>query len=329
MTKSRWYHHALFTLLPHLAMFTWRVITNFLHNRGMLLASGVGFNILLSSIPLFALIVVVLAQLVDEQQLFMLISIQARHIAPGHADVVLQSVQALLNSREIISLYGLPVLLLFSSVAFRMLENALSAIFHKPDVKDTRSVWVSFLLPYGFMLVLSMLLLALAIAVSLASTLNAMWMVMYGKELVVASLSEEVLNLCSFIGVFLLFSAIYKILPVVSISLRRALAGGFAAALLWEGARFALVYYFANLSLVSDVYGPLATLIVLLLSQEIGAAIVLLGAQVIAELEHNARLGLPWHQDPGRQHHDQDTIIDDESLASPSDDESAPSSHDR
>ncbi|MFP3442610.1 hypothetical protein R0K18_33240, partial [Pantoea sp. SIMBA_133] len=82
----------------------------------------------------------------------------------------------------------------------------------------------------AFMLVLSAALLALAMAVSLASTLNGLWMALYGRELPMASLSEPALNLTSFVGVFLLFSAIYKVLPVVRISLRRALAGGFAAA---------------------------------------------------------------------------------------------------
>ncbi len=61
------------------------------------------------------------------------------------------------------------------------------------------------------------------------------------------------------------------------------------------------MFYFANLSFVNVVYGSLATLIVVLLTLEIGAVILLLGAQVIAELEHNARRGLPWYVDPRRQ----------------------------
>jgi len=325
MTATRWYHRALFTLLPRLALFMRRVVVNFLHNRGMLLAGGVGFNILLSTIPLFAMMVVAMAQVVDEQQLISVIGMQARHLAPAHAEVMVEAIQALLNSRDAIGLYGIPVLLIFSSFAFRMLEDALALIFHKPDVAGHRSLWVSFLLPYAFMLVLSVALFALAMLVSLANTLNGLWMAIYARPLPLAVLSEPVLNLASFLGVFLLFSAIYKILPVVSISLRRALAGGFVAALLWEGARLALVYYFANLSLVSAVYGPLATLIVILLSLEVGAVILLLGAQVIAELEHNCRLGLPWHQDPRRH----GTTTSDDAAPRPSRDESAPSARDR
>ena len=104
-----------------------------------------------------------------------------------------------------------------------------------------------------------------------------------------------------FLGVFLLFSAIYKVLPVVKIALKRALVGGFVAALLWEGVRFLLMFYFLNVSLVNVVYGSLATLIVVLLTLEVGAVILLLGAQVIAELEYNARRGLPWYVDPRRE----------------------------
>ncbi|PXX97580.1 YihY/virulence factor BrkB family protein [Halomonas sp. LBP4] len=295
-------HHLAFTLLPRVVGFLWRVLCAFLRNRGILLAGGVGYNILLSVVPLFALLVVLLARVVDEQHLLEVLAIQARHLAPAHAEVLIEAVRALLDSRDVIGILGFPVLLLFSSFAFRMLEDALAIIFHAPDTHHAgRSVWVSVLMPYAFMLVLGAGLLALTLLVTLASSLNALWLALFGRELPMAGLSEPMLNLTSFLGVFLLFSAIYKVLPVVKIALRRAVVGGFVAALLWEGVRLLLVLYFANLSLVNAVYGSLATLIVVLLSLEVGAIILLLGAQVIAELERNARLGLPWHIDPRRQ----------------------------
>ncbi|MFO7647069.1 MULTISPECIES: YihY/virulence factor BrkB family protein [Halomonas] len=294
--------HVAFTLLPRVGRFLWRVITAFLRNRGILLAGGVGYNILLSIVPLFALLVVLLARVVDEAHLLGVLSVQARHLAPAHAEVLLEAVRALLDSREVIGIFGFPVLLLFSSFAFRMLEDALAIIFHAPDAHPHgRSAWVSVLMPYAFMLVLGAGLLALTLLVTLASSVNALWLALFDRELPLAGLSETALNLTSFLGVFLLFSAIYKVLPVVKVALRRAIVGGLVAALLWEGVRLLLVYYFANISFVNAVYGSLATLIVVLLSLEVGAIILLLGAQVIAELERNARLGLAWHVDPRRQ----------------------------
>ncbi|MCA1769333.1 MAG: YihY/virulence factor BrkB family protein [Halomonas sp.] len=277
-------------------------MTAFLRNRGILLAGGVGYNILLSIVPLFALLVVLLARVVDETHLLGVLSVQAQHLAPAHAEVLLEAVRALLDTREVIGILGFPVLLLFSSFAFRMLEDALALIFHAPDIhQPRRSAWVSVLLPYAFMVVLGAGLMALTLLVTLASSLNDLWLALFDRELPMAGLSEPVLNLASFLGVFLLFSAIYKVLPVVRVALRRAVIGGLVAALLWEGVRLILVYYFANLSFVNAVYGSLATLIVVLLSLEVGAIILLLGAQVIAELEHNARQGLPWYIDPRRQ----------------------------
>lgn len=302
MIRNSSLFNAALLLLPQLAHFSWRVLRNFLKNHGVLLAGGVGYNILLSIVPLFAVLVVLLTHVVDQQHLLNVLAIQARHMAPAHAEVLLEAVRSLLDSRDVIGILSFPVLLLFSSFAFRMLEDALAIIFDAPESPHIkRRVWVSVMLPYAFMVVLGAGLMVLTLVVTLASSLNTLVFLLFERELPLASFSEPVLNLASFIGVFLLFSAIYKVLPVVRIALRRAVVGGFVAALLWEGVRLLLVYYFANLSFVNAVYGSLATLVIVLISLEVGAIILLLGAQVIAELERNSRLGLAWHLDPSRQ----------------------------
>jgi len=70
---------------------------------------------------------------------------------------------------------------------------------------------------------------------------------------------------------------------------RSALLGGVTAALLWEATRHALLWYFTTVSKVNVVYGSLTTAIVVLLSLEIAATLVLFGAQVIAEYERLER----------------------------------------
>ena len=59
-----------------------------------------------------------------------------------------------------------------------------------------------------------------------------------------------------------------------------------------------MMYYFLNISFVNVIYGSLATIIVLLISLEVGSIILLLGAQVIAELERSERAGMPWYSSP-------------------------------
>ena len=74
-------------------------------------------------------------------------------------------------------------------------------------------------------------------------------------------------------------------MPAGQISAHHALIGGAAAGLLWEIIRHGLGWYFGTLSQVSVVYGSLTTAIIVLLSLEVAATLLLLGAQVIAEYE--------------------------------------------
>lgn len=271
--------------LRRLLRFSRRVLRDFFKNHGVLLAGGVGYNVLLSAVPLLALMTVLLSHIVEEQELLEVMAVQAQHMAPAHAGLLLDAVQAFLESRGIIGIVGIPALLFFSSFAFRMLEESIAIIFHQPDNPPGRSFWMSAVLPFAFMLVLGVGLLALTGLVSMVNALQ--------EDAGIA------LYLISFIGVFVLFSAIYKVMPIVHIAPRRALVGGLVAAVLWEAVRLLLMYYFLQVSFVNAIYGSLATAVVLLLSLEAGAIILLLGAQVIAELERSARAGLPWYRSAG------------------------------
>jgi uncharacterized BrkB/YihY/UPF0761 family membrane protein len=80
-------------------------------------------------------------------------------------------------------------------------------------------------------------------------------------------------------------TTVYLVMPIGQLAWSHALIGGVAATLLWELTRHLLVWYFSTLSFVSIIYGSLATTIIILLSFEFAAIILLLGAQVIAVYE--------------------------------------------
>jgi membrane protein len=50
--------------------------------------------------------------------------------------------------------------------------------------------------------------------------------------------------------------------------------------------------------LVNAVYGSMTTTIVVLLTMEAASVIVLLGAQVIADLQQSIQTKTPWYEDP-------------------------------
>ena len=103
-------------------------------------------------------------------------------------------------------------------------------------------------------------------------------------------MSGALLYALGVIGEILVLTSIYLVMPVGRPSWRHALVGAVTATALWEITRHILVWYFGTLSQISVVYGSLTTSIVVLLSLEIAATLLLLGAQVIAEYE---RIGTP------------------------------------
>jgi YihY family inner membrane protein len=99
-------------------------------------------------------------------------------------------------------------------------------------------------------------------------------------------------------GEIILLTSLYLVMPVGRLSLKLATIGGVTAAVLWEITRHILVWYFSTLSLVNVIYGAFTAAIVILVSLEAAAIILLLGAQVIAEYE---RIGTQQRSQHGLQ----------------------------
>lgn len=268
--------------------FVWRVLVNFRRNNGLLLAGAVGYNTLLSMVPLFALVLVALSAIIDEQTLQASIAAQAGVIFPGRAEAVTEAFEAFLDQRDVVGYVGLGVMLLFSVIAFRMLEGAMRVVFRRERPPRKRHWLVSVALPFGFVGFIGIGVLLLTLVLVTFDALPGVW----GAEI-----SVPLVKFLAFAGLVLFLSALYWLLPNAGLTFRRALIGGAVAATLWEAVRSILMWYFANLSLVDVVYGSLATVVVVLLSLEVAAVIVLLGAEVLAELERRREAGVPWYQE--------------------------------
>jgi len=281
-----------------LLRFARRVVAAFVRNRGILLAGGVGYNALLSIVPFLTLTLAVLSSIVDEAEVLEALRRELDFLLPQHADAVLQAAQAFLRHGAATSAVSVAVLLFFASIAFRFLEGAVATIFHASGRTDRRHPLLSAVLPFLIMVLLMVSALALTLLSSVAGGPGGAAAQAMGLELPTALGTRLLLRLVSFVGLVLLFAGTYQVLPVGRISRRRAVIGGLCAATLWRGVGILLSYYFASLSMVNVLYGSLATVVVLLLYLEGAFIVVLLGAQVIAELEASAAAGLPWWEAP-------------------------------
>ena len=276
---------ALAYITRHPGLFLWQVLKGFRANQGFLLSGAVAYYTLLSMVPLFTVLLLLLSHFFDTDLLLSTVQTYLALLIPGEAPLIVEQAQNLLIHRDSASGILVLVLLFFASMAFSILENAMAIIFYHRVALRRRHFLVSSLLPYLFILLLGLGLVLTTIISTLLQTLDARTLHIFGRGLPLAEVSPIVVYSIGLAGEILLLTAIYLVMPVGRLRLSHALLGGITAGLAWEITRHVLVWYFATLSLVKVVYGALATTIVALLTFEIAALILLLGAQVIAEYE--------------------------------------------
>jgi YihY family inner membrane protein len=277
--------HQYQLVLQHPGRFIAQVFRGFRASQGLLLAGAVAYYALLSIIPLITLILLMLSQFIDHQQLLETLQQNIAVVIPSHAEVITQQMAILLENRGVISWLMVIVLLFFSSLAFTVVENAMSFIFfHRVDI-HRRHFLVSAILPYAYILVLGIGFLVMSLIAGALYAIEGTQINLLGFEFQLEGVSKVTLYLIGLVGQILILTSFYLIMPLGKLSFRHALIGGITAGLLWELVRHVLVWYFSALSVVSIVYGSLATAIVFLLSLEVAGLILLFGAQVIAEYE--------------------------------------------
>ncbi len=275
-------------VMKHPGKFVIRVLKAFKANQGLLLAGAVAYYSLLSIVPLLILAVIALSQWVGVEQLLGTLGMYLEWLLPGQGGAVVAELQRLVEHREVIGWVLLGTMLFFSSLAFTVLENAMSVIFHHRVVKRRRRFAISVLIPYLYILSLGIGLLLVTVVAGSIQAMGERTVTFMGKAWALDEFSFVMLYALGFAGEVFVLTSIYVVMPVGRLCLRHALVGGITAAVLWEATRHVLMWYFASLSRVGDVYGSLTTAIVVLLSLEVAATLLLLGAQVIAEFE---RLG--------------------------------------
>lgn len=267
----------------HTFDFLLRVVRRFMRNQGLLLSGAVAYYTLLSIVPLSIIALIVLTQFIEEQQLIVTLSTYLEMVIPGYSATLTEQAAAFLENRATVGFIGFIGLLLFSSTAFSMLENAISVIFFQRVTIHRRNFFISAIIPYGYIFVMGMGIVLVSLIVG---TIESSHLSILGWSLNPGSATWVALYILGIVGEVLLLTSFYLVLPVVKVRIRHALIGGITATLLWEITRRGLIWYYASVSTINIIYGSIAMTVVALLSIEVVAVILLFGAQVIAELEH-------------------------------------------
>lgn len=278
-------------IMAHPLEFTLTALKGFRANQGLLLAGAVAYYALLSIVPFLMLVVVVLSHFIDQAELLVTLRRYLELIVPGQSASMVAEVAHFLDTRDLITWVLVATMVFFSSLAFTVLENAMSVIFvHRVAVRR-RHYLISALLPYCYVLALGFGVMIVTLVAGALQVIGSEYIQLFGWRWSLHGVSGVLLYLLGLLGEILVLTSIYMVMPVGRLSLSHALVGGITAALLWEIARHVLVWYFTTLSKVNLVYGSMSTAIVVMFSLEIAATLLLFGAQVIAEYERVGRHG--------------------------------------
>jgi YihY family inner membrane protein len=265
--------------------FFWSAIKGFRRNQGILLSGAVAYYMLLSIVPLLVLLLVGLSRFYPTDALLATLNSELRLVIPAAADTLTGHIATFLANRNVVGWVGMGVLVFFSTMAFTVLENAMSVIFFHRVAIHRRHFLVSAVIPFVFIALIGIGLLLITAISGALQWVEGQSITVLGWTPDLGGASPVILYLLGVAGLVLLLTGLYLVMPLGPIAPRHALIGGLVAAVLWEITRHLLVWYFNTLSLVNLVYGSFATAVVVLLSFEAAAIILLFGAQVIAEFE--------------------------------------------
>ena len=278
-------------ILAHPFGFALQVLKGFRANQGLLLAGAVAYYALLSIVPFLMLVMVALSHFIDQGELLLTLRRYLEYLVPGQSKSITAEVAHFLDNRDVITWVLGATMLFFSSLAFTVLENAMSVIFvHRVAIRR-RHFLVSAVLPYCYIVALGAGVLLVTLVAGSLQVMGQESVRLFGADWSLGGVSGLLLYLLGVGGEILVLTSIYLVMPVGRLSLSHALIGGVTAALLWEIARHVLVWYFTTLSQVNVVYGSMTTAIVVMFSLEIGATLLLMGAQVISEYERAGQQG--------------------------------------
>jgi membrane protein len=253
-------------------------LSRFVAADGLFLSAGLAFFFLVSLIPILLLGVSLVGFVLSSEE-------AARHVIgqltpqfPVYQNQIARALLGIVATRTASGLLGTVVLVFFSTP----LISAARVILHRLlNVRNDAGVLRNLARDGAMALVLSVLLFTV-------STVS--WLYHWFRSLAVNAL--PVLPGFGLGGVLLsltlstvMFYLAYRYVPRRRVSIGAALAGAVLASLLWEIAKQLFRLYIQEVSLYSQIYGPLGVLIAFVMFVYYSAVVFVLSGAFVATLD--------------------------------------------
>lgn len=263
-----------------------RSVADLWANKGFTHAAAIAYYAIVSLFPLFLLLIsaVGFALKGDSQQ--QVLALGSRYLPAGSLKFVRENINAVVESRDSLTVFGLLGLIWSASLMFDAINEAVNVAWGvtHPErflVSKLKSITMVFLL-------------VLFVMVSIALTTQAALFERFGSLLLRNPLGHWLWGLgshafsllgraVSVILTILAFITAYLYLPRLRVNLGDVVLGAVGAGICWELSKQAFVWYVTAVADYSKVYGSISAVLILLIWAHFSALILIWGAEFASE----------------------------------------------
>ncbi|QXH50213.1 YihY/virulence factor BrkB family protein [Pseudomonas fakonensis] len=293
-----------------------RTVKEFLDDEMSTYASALAYQMLFSLFP-FLLFLIALIGFLHLPDFFSWLRLQSELVLPPQAlEQVNPVIDQLQQSKGGLLSVGIVIALWTASAGVRLMMSAMNAAY---DVPEGRPVWKRIPLSVVYTIGIAGMLLAAAALMVLGPQVMEWIAGQVGLQEAVVTLWTVLRWPAIIILMMVAVALIYYVMPDVKQKFRFITPGSVLAVVVWIIASLGFAYYVKTFADYNAMYGSIGAIIVLLLYFYISAAVLLLGAEMNAVIEHMSAEGKnPGEKDfSGEQPQETITVLGHEHPAEP------------
>jgi membrane protein len=265
-----------------------KTVKEFVDDEMSTYASALAYQMLFSLFP-FILFLIALIGFLHLPDFFSWLRMQAGMVLPPQAlDLVNPVIDQLQTSKSGLLSVGIVVALWSASAGIRLLMSAMNAAY---DVPEERPVWKRLPLSVLYTVGIAGMLLAAAALMVLGPQVMNWIAAQIGLEDIVVTLWTIARWPVIIILMMVAVALMYYVLPDVKQEFRFITPGSVLAVVFWIIASLGFAFYVKTFADYNAMYGSIGAIIVLLLYFYISSAVLLLGAEMNAVIEHMSNEG--------------------------------------
>ena len=267
----------MFTTLVKLVGASWRAINDFLGKNGPQLSAAISYYTLFSLFPLIVAIISGLSFLLGQESIDELANRVAQQ-SPVSEETISEIITSAFNSRNIAGIVGILGLLWAGTAVFGSIRKGINATW---GITRPRSFLKERLIDITFMVVAAVLMLISIFSTAILTYLMEILEFITRETYVDGALLWE--RLASALPPtlsFIVFFAIYWLLPNTNVKITEPLPGAIFATTGFEILKNVFVWFIGNSSIYSTIYGSVGSIVVLLVWVYVSSIILLFGSTI-------------------------------------------------